>query len=54
MAEARIPFIPLCFEILENYVIVGGVGGKLVILNAETGAMLFDMYNVSDMDPYLI
>lgn len=44
IAESKLPFIPLCMELVKNFVVVGGVGGKIIILNAASGACLLDMF----------
>ena len=54
IAESRLPFIPLTFELIKQYVVVAGVGGKIVILNAETGAILLDLFQVQENDPFVV
>ncbi|CAL5998627.1 Intraflagellar_transport protein 122 [Hexamita inflata] len=54
ISESRIPFIPLSFELIKQYAVVGGVGGKVIILNAETGACLLDMFQVNELDPFIV
>ncbi|KAH0574171.1 Intraflagellar transport protein 122 [Spironucleus salmonicida] len=54
LAEAKLPFIPLTMQIISNYVIVAGVGGKIVFLNSETGAHLIDLIQINENDPFII
>lgn len=54
LAESKLPFIPLCMELVKNFVVVGGVGGKLVVLSAASGACLLDMFQVNEMDQFII
>lgn len=41
-------------ELVKNFVVVGGVGGKIIILNAASGACLLDMFQINEMDPFII
>lgn len=53
VAVSELPFIPLCMEIIGNYVFLSGVGGSVVVLNSSNGRVLSSLYQVWESDPFI-
>lgn len=49
-ADAALDFIPLCMEVVGNYILLSGVGGTVSAHNARNGRKLIDLYQVWETD----
>lgn len=52
-ADATLPFIPLCMEVMGNCVALSGAGGTISLIHAATGAKLLDAFQIYETDPLI-